>query len=93
MTLSMQPGTLPVGSVAQTIPMTGMPQTISMVQQIHPLSGMAQPGTLVGQINSGQQQQNASLTQVQPQVSHINITTSVLRSRVVDTPVSTRRHH
>ncbi|CAG9781888.1 unnamed protein product [Diatraea saccharalis] len=40
---------------------------------------MAQPGTLVGQINSGQQQQNASLTQVQPQtiVSNGLVQTSV----------------
>ncbi|XP_060809385.1 polyhomeotic-proximal chromatin protein isoform X5 [Amyelois transitella] len=64
MTLGMQQGTLPVGSVAQTLPMSGMPQTISMVPQIHPLGGMGQPGTLVGQINTSQQP-NASLTQVQ----------------------------
>lgn len=38
MTLGMQQGTLPVGSVSQALPMTGMPQTISMVQQIHPVS-------------------------------------------------------
>ncbi|CAH2035164.1 unnamed protein product, partial [Iphiclides podalirius] len=38
-----------------------MPQTISMVQQIHPLGGMAQP--LVGQINANQAAQNASITQ------------------------------
>lgn len=34
----MQQSTMPVGSVAQTLPMAGMPQTISMVQQIHPVS-------------------------------------------------------
>ncbi|KAG6452160.1 hypothetical protein O3G_MSEX007513 [Manduca sexta] len=65
MSLGMQQGTLPVGSVAQTLPMTGLPQTISMVQQIHPISAMGQAGTLVGQINTNQAQQNAPLTQVQ----------------------------
>lgn len=31
MALGMQQGALPVGSVAQTLPIAGMPQTISMV--------------------------------------------------------------
>ncbi|KAJ2954312.1 hypothetical protein O0L34_g2565 [Tuta absoluta] len=67
MTVSMQQGSLPVGSVAQTLPMAGMPQTISMVQQIHPLGGMAQPGTLLGQINSTQHTQNTAMQTLQQQ--------------------------
>ncbi|NP_001188364.1 polyhomeotic [Bombyx mori] len=58
MTLGMQQGT-------QTLPIAGMPQTISMVQQIHPLGAMGQAGTIVGQLNTTQTAQNTQMTQVQ----------------------------
>ncbi|GBP93643.1 Polyhomeotic-proximal chromatin protein [Eumeta japonica] len=65
--MTMQQPTANVGmaSVNQGLSMSAMPQTISMVQQIHPLSGMTPNGTIVGQLTGSTQATSSPLTQVQ----------------------------